>query len=209
MFDQGGEFLTDRFNSSELMPFDSNPEIYPGSLLIATESISDTPFYQAVILILQSNKAGTIGVTLNQPANDEIKLAWQQLPGQRCDDRFLVRGGPIDGPVFAIHQNHHLGEIEMPGGIFVTAQANKFKELANLKNTPYRIAFGIVGWKPGQLQSEVNHGLWYCSDSSNADQIFCDPGNLWEEAMERHGSNILHDILSKTNFKFPNTPLDN
>jgi len=201
--------LTNRFNTSELMPFDSTPEFTPGSLLIATASLWDTPFQQAVILILQSNPSGTIGVILNQPAGDEIKFAWRKLTGQNLDDRFLVSGGPIDGPVFAIHQNHHLGEIEMPGGIFVTAQANKFKELVNLKNSPYRIAFGIAGWKPGQLQSEVNHGLWYCSGSSSADQIFSDPNNLWDEALVRHGRNILQDLLGKTNVQFPDSPLNN
>ncbi len=201
--------MTNRFNTSELMPFDSTPEITPGSLLIATASLSDTLFQQAVILVLQSNELGIFGVILNQPANDEIKFAWRQLTGQTFDDRFLVRGGPIDGPVFAIHQNHNLGEIEMPGGIFVTAQANKFRELANLKNTHYRIAFGIAGWQPGQLQSEVNHGLWYCSESSTADQIFCDPIDLWSEAMDRHGRNTIRGILGKANLHFPDNPLNN
>ena len=61
------------------MPFDSTPEITPGSLLIATASLSDTLFQQAVILVLQSNELGIFGVILNQPANDEIKFAWRQL----------------------------------------------------------------------------------------------------------------------------------
>ena len=201
--------MTDRFTSSELMPFDFTPEFNPGSLLIATELLSETPFQQAVILILQSNKLGTIGVTLNQPANEESKSAWKKLTGQSLDERCLVSGGPINGPVFAIHQNQLLGEIEMPGGIFVTAQTNKFRELIDLNNTPYRIAFGIVGWKPGQLKSEVNHGYWYCIRNSSADQIFSDPDDLWSDAMKRHGKSILREILGKTNFQFPNTPLDN
>ena len=97
----------------------------------------------------------------------------------------------------------------MPGGIFVTAQANKFKELVNLKNSPYRIAFGIAGWKPGQLQSEVNHGFGIAADLAAPIRFFSDPNNLWDEALVRHGRNILQDLLGKTNVQFPDSPLNN
>ena len=92
-----------------------------GKLLVASEELTEGQFIQAVILLLQDDAQGTIGVILNRPADDQLKRHWRQLSGgpEHVTSQ-LVKGGPVGGPVFAIHKFQSLGEMELPGDISVS-----------------------------------------------------------------------------------------
>ena len=190
--------MTNRINNSELTPLGPQPEITPGSLLVAAPALFDTSFRKAVVLILQSNQNGTFGVVLNRPADEKIKYAWQELTGSNDGDGNIVQGGPIGGPIFAIHQHHSIAELEMPGGIFVTAQSEKFQELIEQDVSQYRIVFGVAGWQQGQLVEELDLGLWYNIDG-NAEQVFDDSDWMWEKSLRRYGQQVLCDVIGLKN----------
>lgn len=198
--------MTNRINNSELTPFGPQPEITPGSLLIASPSLYNSPFQKAVILILQCNQNGTFGVVLNRPANEEIKFAWHELTGSNEGDGNIVNGGPIGGPVFAIHQHHSIAEMEMPGGIFVTAESEKFQQLVQQDDSQYRIVFGVAGWKQGQLIDELAQGNWFTLHG-DAEQVFEDPDWMWEKSIRRYGRQVLCEVIGRTDL--PDNPLAN
>ncbi len=143
-------------------------------------------------------------MVLNRPADDKIKIAWQEMTGSNDGDRNIVQGGPIGGPIFAIHQHHSIAEMEMPGGIFVTAQSDKFHELVEQDVSQYRIVFGVAGWQQGQLVQELDEGLWYNIDG-DAEQVFDDPDWMWEKSIRRYGQQVLCDVIGLKNIP-PNAP---
>ena len=198
--------VTNRLNNFELTPFGPQPDVSPGSLLVAAPSLFETPFRKAVVLILQSNEDGTFGVVLNRPANDQIKVAWQELTGSNEGDGNIVQGGPIGGPVFAIHQRQSIAELEMPGGIFVTTQSDKFQELVSQDDSRYRIVFGVAGWQQGQLGQELNDGHWY-KITGDAEQVFGDPDWMWEKSIRRYGQQLLCEVVGLNSL--PDDPLKN
>lgn len=200
------ENVTNRINNFELTPIGPQPEITPGTLLVASPSLFETPFRKAVILIIQSNQNGTFGVVLNRPADEKIKYAWQELTGSNDGDANIVHGGPIGGPVFAIHQHHSIAELEMPGGIFVTAQSDKFQQLVQQDESRYRIVFGVAGWQEGQLGQELDEGMWY-KIRGDAEQIFDDPDWMWEKSIRRYGQQVLCDVIGLNDV--PGDPLSN
>ena len=67
-----------------------------GSLLIASATLVDPNFARCVLLVLESNEEGTLGVILNQPSETpvgEVLTPWQDLvnpPG------VFFRGGPVE-----------------------------------------------------------------------------------------------------------------
>jgi len=124
--------VTNRLNFSN---FDSSSEkIRPGTLLVASPALFNTPFRKSVVLIVQNNDEGTFGVVLNRPANEQIQVAWQKLIGTDSNNPNLVHGGPIGGPVFAIHQQEPLAELTMPSGICITLQSEMFKQIIDESN---------------------------------------------------------------------------
>lgn len=177
-----------------------------GQLLIASEKLNGTAFDRTVVLLVQDDENGTFGVVLNRPANEKQKREWRQHSGspEHVASK-LVHGGPMGGPVFAIHKFQSLAEMEMPGEIFISAKAESIQQLFDRNPENYRIYLGIAGWKPDQLVSEVEQGLWYVMDSDPED-IFDDAEWLWEKALFRFGEITLCDILGISEYELPLDP---
>lgn len=194
--------MTNRFSGSQNDLFVSGG--LKGKLLVATEATT-APFSKAVVLMLQDDAQGTFGVILNQPADEQLKQRWRQM--SRSPEHVsaqLIQGGPFDGPVFAIHKFQSLGEVELPGDIFLSVNAETIQQLFEQSPEHYRIFLGIAGWNPAQLDSEIRDGFWHVVDC-DPDDIFEDPQWLWERSMFRYGEQLLCETLGIT---IDNLPLD-
>ena len=176
-----------------------NPGNLQGTLLVSTERLHGSNFEKAVVLLMQDDKRGTFGVALNKPAEPKVRNAWEKLTGsQSSDDQIVVSGGPLQGPVFALHQNPALSDVAMPGGLHVSAQIEKLQQLMLQFDDPYRIVVGVSGWKPGQLISEVNSGFWYLMPL-DTEAIFDDPQWMWEICLHEYGRQQIADIVGEHN----------
>ena len=165
-----------------------------GKLLVATPALNGNQFEKTVVLVLQDNENGTFGVVLNRPANAETREAWESMTGRVAVERCIVHGGPIGGPVFAIHQDQAMAEVEMPGGLFVSADSELLRKLTEQENDRYRIVFGIASWSDGQLQTEIDQGVWFALNA-NPDVIFDDANWMWEKSLRQYGQQITCDVL--------------
>ena len=175
----------------------------PGSFLIASPILQSTPFERTVVFVLQDNEQGTFGVVVNRPADDQLKSVWREMTGLESDGRFMVHGGPIGGPVFALHQEKSLAELEMPGGICVSADRKVFLQLTRQQDSNYRIVFGVAGWQLGQLASEIKSGQWF---QLNADphHLFDDSADMWENFLRQYGRQVLESLIGSG--RIPKSP---
>ncbi len=189
-----------------------NEKSLVGKLLVTTPYVPvGFPFSQAVILVLQDTHEGVFGVVLNRPASPEMLLAWQQVTDRpQFAAEKLVAGGPVQGPVLAIHREQDLAEVEIQGGLFVSVQKEAIEELSNLEldhaGSPFRIVLGAVSWTPGQLENEIDRGTWFVVDGE-PDQIFSDPSQMWERSVRRYGAESIRNLTGIRNF--PSDPLLN
>ncbi|MFN9343266.1 MAG: YqgE/AlgH family protein [Planctomycetota bacterium] len=106
-----------------------------------------------------------------------------------------MSGGPLGGPVFALHAQQQLGEIAVNNGIFLSATAESIGQLVAQHEEPYRICLGVVGWKNGQLRQELERHVWYHLPASPG-IVFDQTGLLWEKSLLSFGQQSLRDILS-------------
>jgi len=173
-----------------------------GSFLVATSKLKQSPFERSVIYMLQHGDQGSFGVVVNHLADAEARSAWQQITGVDFGERFIVQGGPISGPVFALHQNVSLAEMEMPGGLCVSADSKTLKQLAN-SDDEYRIVFGVSGWRPGQLSDEIEAGAWYQIDAES-NHVFDDASRMWENFLRHYGRGVISDVVGID--RFPENP---
>ena len=197
--------MTNRFDNFDF-PLSVGNSPLPGTLLVASPALKETPFHRAVVLVLQNNSQGTFGVTLNRPADEDMRSAWEQMTGIQAEDPILVQGGPINGPVFAIHREPELADHEVAGGVFVCSETDKFLELSQQATSDYRIVFGVAGWQVGQLQQEIEMGYWL-PISNQIDFAFEPPRGLWARSMRLYGQQLLTDVVGVKNF--PSDPLQN
>ncbi len=198
--------MANRFESFDGAPDHFDDKVAVGSFLIATPGLEGTPFQRTVIFVLQHNEHGTFGVVLNRPADEKMRFAWHEMTGGSDEDPCIVQGGPIGGPIFAIHRDQSLSELEMPGGIHVSYGADKFSELLTLDQSACRIVFGVSAWQAGQLASELEAGKWFQIHVS-PDHVFDDPFFMWENFLRYYGAQVLADVVGLR--AFPENPLDN
>ncbi|WP_168564347.1 YqgE/AlgH family protein [Crateriforma spongiae] len=93
-------------------------------------------------------------------------------------------GGPLSGPLVAIHADADHAESETGKGIFVTAQKNNLQQLIRDADRPYRLMIGHLGWHPDQLQREIDEGWWHVLPAS-ADSVFSDNAEMWPRLVRR------------------------
>lgn len=150
-----------------------------GQLLIAPPDERDLDFIGTVILLIQHSEEQAVGVVLNRSTTKTVSKVWKA--GRRCDCQQVVySGGPVSGPLMALHTDESLADLEILPGVYYSVQANHLERLVHAPTGPFKMFISHVGWGPGQLERFVEAGRWVTAPATR-DYIF-DPGpGLWEK----------------------------
>jgi putative transcriptional regulator len=168
-----------------------------GHLLVASPHLDESPFSKAVVLVLYHSEDGAFGVVLNRPMDQTVDSLWSQLSDQPCECRRpLDMGGPVSGPLMALHREETLAEMDahVPGGVYVAATKEHLEQLVSEAGQPCRIFVGHAGWTAGQLEREIGAGVWLLT-AATAEHVFCEDEDLWRKVIRQIGQAILHSTL--------------
>jgi putative transcriptional regulator len=164
-----------------------------GQLLVASPDIGDPRFRHAVILMVQHDSKGALGIVINRPV-EELPLAkLMQALGQ--DAKGIVgtvriyAGGPVQPQKgFIVHgaEYHRAETIDIDGRLAVTGSPEVLRDIGH-GNGPKQslVAFGYAGWGPGQLESELAKDGWFTVKADSHLVFDVDREKLWDEAMKR------------------------
>ena len=162
-----------------------------GKLLIATPDLVDPNFLRTVILVIQHSSQGASGVILNQPTPTTVAALWDEISEAECDcDHPVSCGGPVEGPLMALHQLSEASEREIVPGVHLSMHRASLHQIVMQSSIPFRIFSGYSGWGPKQLDTEIEHGGWLILDA-HIDHVFGDNDKLWRRVCEVVG----HDVL--------------
>ncbi|WP_413809180.1 YqgE/AlgH family protein [Streptomyces sp. OE57] len=174
-----------------------------GRLLVATPALADPNFDRAVVLLLDHDEEGSLGVVLNRPTPvgvSDILESWASLAGE---PGVVFQGGPVsldsalgvavvpgesgrpsarseDGPLGwrRVHGAIGLVDLEAPPELLAAAVGS------------LRIFAGYAGWGPGQLEDELAEGAWYVVESEPGDVSSPAPERLWRSVLRRQRSEL-------------------
>ncbi len=93
-------------------------------------------------------------------------------------------GGPMSGPVVAVHGSSEFAEAETGCGIYVAAQKPNLEALVRRHEAPYRLIVGHIGWQHDQLQAEVDSGVWHIAPATT-DAVFGADQDMWPRLIRR------------------------
>ena len=166
-----------------------------GHLLVASPELSDDNFYRTVVLIIHHDEQGAIGVVLNRPTGSTIREVWEALADEPCESEQPINvGGPVRGPLMAIHTNPEASENEILPGVFFATHRDRLNEIVREASQPFRIYNGYSGWAAGQLEGELKAGGWMVMPAT-FDYIFGDPDTMWRQASQEIGAQITTPLL--------------
>lgn len=167
-----------------------------GYFLISAKKLLDSNFFKTVVLLIEHNDTGAMGLVINRPSDVTIAQALAKHIELPLDDSPVYYGGPVEpGGLIVLHDRADFAENEavLPG-VYVPTSADVFEQvirsaISEPNKTTFRVYNGCSGWAPGQLEGELERGDWYLLPA-NSDLIFDeDPYNVWEAAMDRVARN--------------------
>ena len=171
-------------------------ESLTGNLLVASSIVGDPVYSRGVCLVVHQDDDGAIGVMLNRPMQPEPAAFMKMLgnDGDAPSNRLASTpgpsspptnplgtvhfGGPLSGPVVAIHPLSQYAEAETGQGIYVAAQKQNLEDLVREQPCPYRLIVGHLGWESGQLQAEIDAGIWHPMPAT-VDTVFRNAAEMW------------------------------
>ena len=176
-----------------------------GDLLVASILLADGVFNQTVVLILDCDTEGALGVILNEVSQTTLASVLPDWVSTVSSPQLLFHGGPVspngaiclasvatDGeeppgwrPLFAPsdfggRDPTRVGLLHLDTPIEIVAGA--YRDL--------RIFAGYAGWAPGQLQAEIAEGMWHVLAADYSDVFGNEPLDLWRTVLRRQRSEI-------------------
>ncbi len=163
-----------------------------GKLLVASKQLKDSNFYKTVVLIVEDNENGSMGLVLNRPSSILVNHALSehfQLP----ESAELVHvGGPVEPAALFIL--HNLEELSHDGtgvipGVWLGNSGEAFEDVLKSSDSHqpgvrFRVFCGCAGWSPGQLEGELAHGDWHVAPAIKSIVFAEDPYEIYEQMLQ-------------------------
>lgn len=165
-------------------------QLTSGMLLAATPALQDPNFAETVVLLLDVNDEGALGVVLNRPSQVLVADVLEPWRDAVAEPEVLFRGGPVgtDGALAVARlrdpQDPPVGWRPV-AGLLGMVDLDTPTELVDGSLSAMRVFAGYAGWGAGQLEREVAEGSWYVVTSEAADAFRGDPDVLWRDVMKR------------------------
>lgn len=169
-----------------------------GQFLVASPHLGDPNFYRAVVLMVQHDEHGALGLILNRPTDRTIADMWELIDDERdCDADELVHvGGPVTGPLLAVHTDSSCAENTIVDGVYFASSRPALTRVILEFEGPRRLFVGYSGWGAKQLENELEVGGWLTYPATR-EAIFSDYDSLWTRVASQVGLDILAPAIKK------------
>jgi putative transcriptional regulator len=171
-----------------------------GRLLVATPKLADPNFDRAVVLLLDHDAEGSLGVVLNRPTPVGVGDVLQPWAALAVLPQVVFQGGPVSLDsalgLAVVPGEPRPGEaVELLGwrrvhGAIGLVDLEAPPELLAAELGSLRIFAGYSGWGPGQLERELVDGAWYVVESEPGDVSAPDPERLWRSVLRRQRNEL-------------------
>jgi len=156
---------------------------------VASPLLLDPNFLHSVVLLIEHDDQGAMGVILNRPLPLTLAKICEEshLPYGGPEEATAWRGGPVDP---------QRGIILVRGGLpaeedtvldftdFVSFRKDLLESLLLDASTAFRLFLGYSGWGPGQLDAEMEQGAWIRTSLHPEWLLSSEPKGLWHKAIQ-------------------------
>jgi putative transcriptional regulator len=179
-----------------------------GALLVASPALDDPNFARTVILLLDHDADGAVGMVLNRPTDISASDALPEWAFAATEPAVVHVGGPVTPQAVVCLGRIKAGVQSAPAGWRPLAGAigaldlDEASELVDALDA-VRFFAGYAGWGPGQLERELRIGGWLVLAADPNDPFTAEPAKLWSSVLRRQGGDLA--LLST----MPADPSDN
>lgn len=165
-------------------PLLAGEEPAPGMFLIATRDLTGSGFSESVVLLIQHDENGTMGLVINQPTDIDLTTIVPEVSDNVASRLYL--GGPVAtyGIMLLIKSGDSLSDaIHVFDNIYASGSRDLLLELLDKTGAELsiRLYSGHAGWSPGQLDYEIARGSWQVAAASERIIFSEEPLKIWQQ----------------------------
>ncbi len=155
-----------------------------GKLLVASRDLGDPNFAQTVVLLVQYDEDGVVGLIVNRRSKIPISRVLDDVKGAKNRPDLIYAGGPVGRTeVLALLRSRRLaGDAKhVVGDVFLVSSKEELEQTfsSTIESDRLRVYVGYAGWTGPQLEHELELGAWYIFPGSAAAVYDADPESLW------------------------------
>ena len=161
-----------------------------GKFLVASKQLRDPQFFETVVLLLEYDSKGAMGLVINRPTTVKLSKVLPEIEGLQKRSDTIYLGGPV-----AKNQLMLLIRTSSPPegsrlvfkDIYLSSSQTVIEKMIDNPDTPerFRVYAGYAGWAPGQLDHEVSRGGWHILQADEESVFDKTPSQIWPELIRR------------------------
>jgi putative transcriptional regulator len=165
-------------------------ELAEGKLLVAARGSPDAYFAESVILLARYEERSAVGVIINRRIKVSISRALPGMKGANNRTDPVYDGGPV-GRAGVLALLRSANPPQEAGRIFADVYLVSSQSLlestlaAGTEPDRFRVYLGYCGWGAGQLETEVERGLWHILPASAGTIFDNDPNSVWSRLIQQ------------------------
>jgi putative transcriptional regulator len=157
-------------------------------LLVAHPAFRDLEYRQSVLIAAPAPNGGHVGVILNRPTRRSLGSLFPEHEPSKKVVEPVFYGGPFSrGALVALVRADHApgaGSVLLMKNLYLAFRANTIDHVIETTPNDARYFVGYVGWRPGELRSEIDRGLWSVIGADLHTIFRKDTEGLWEELLQ-------------------------
>lgn len=158
-------------------------------LLVATRQLEDPIWSSTIVLAKPVEGGGHVGFIVNKPTKMSLaELFPEHEPSKKVADPLFL-GGTVDiNLVFALvegRESKKAGSIRIAPDLFLAYETKAVDRIIESEADHARFFLGLVVWRPGQLDDELDRGLWYVQEPEAKIVLRRQTDGLWDELVRR------------------------
>jgi putative transcriptional regulator len=156
-----------------------------GKLLVASRDLPDPSFAKTVILLVQYDEDGVVGLILNRRSKVPISRVLGEVAGAKERPDPVYAGGPVGRTevLALVRSRRPSGDAKRVfGDVFLVSSKEDMEKTfaAAADADTVHVYLGYSGWTEPQLENELDLGAWYIFPGSAKAVFDSDPDSLWE-----------------------------
>jgi len=158
---------------------------HAGKVLVATPRLIDPNFFRTVILLLQHDQEGAVGIVLDRETTETVADHLPEWAERAAEPGLVHFGGPVEPEIAIGISSSATGESTGVPGLSIVDLGTDPETDAS----PIRVYSGYSGWGAGQLEEELAEGSWYVVQAS-PDDPFDPPIGQWARILRRQSGHL-------------------
>lgn len=152
-------------------------------MLVAKPELLHPLYSKSVLVVKPFGASQHVGFIINRPTTLTLgKMFPEHEPSQKIADPVYL-GGPVDAQLmFALVERADSPggkALEIVPGLYAAFDAPTVDKIIESGADHARFLIGLVVWRPGELEAEVDQGAWHVMDVDPA-LALREPKDLWE-----------------------------